>query len=144
MLDQFIQCKNTICGRQCWKLQLDKTITQYSNLMQQLLAKHSITQIVNPHFSPDLAPWKCQLFLNAARGEMFQDQRSQYINAVATSKMNFIPKEEFQMSLVLIIILYFKPSGILHMQSLVTQIYINYTMKRSIVNLWLWPLASIV
>lgn len=28
-------------------------------------------------------------------------------NAIATSKMNSIPKEEFQMSLVLIIILYF-------------------------------------
>lgn len=74
---------------------------------------------------------------DAARGDMYQDQGSQYSNAVASSKMNSIPKEEFQMSLVLLIILYFKPSGILHMQSLVTQTYINYMMKQSIVNLWL-------
>ena len=39
-----------------WQLHHDNMPAHASHLMQNVLAKHQITQVTQPHYSPDLAP----------------------------------------------------------------------------------------
>ena len=45
-----------------WHLHHDNMLAHASRLMQSFMAKHQITQLTQPHYSPDLAPCDFWLF----------------------------------------------------------------------------------
>ena len=58
-----------------WQLHHNNTPTHASHLMQRFLAKHQITQVTQPPYSPDLAPCNFWLFpklKSPLKGKRFQ------------------------------------------------------------------------
>ena len=58
-----------------WQLHHDNVLTYASRLMQSYLAKHQITQVTQPHYSPDLVPFGFWLFpklKSPLKGKRFQ------------------------------------------------------------------------
>ena len=45
-----------------WQLHHNNVSAHVSHLVQSILAKHQITQVTQPPYSPDLAPWNFWLF----------------------------------------------------------------------------------
>ena len=58
-----------------WQLHHDNMPAHASHLMQNVLAKHQITQVTQPHYSPDLVPFGFWLFpklKSPLKGKRFQ------------------------------------------------------------------------
>ena len=58
-----------------WQLHHDNMPTDASRLMQSVLAKHQITQVTQPPYSPDLAPcdfWLFPKLKSPLKGKRFQ------------------------------------------------------------------------
>ena len=58
-----------------WQLCHKNVPTHTSGAMQSFLAKHQITQVTQPHYNPDLAPWDFWLFpklKSPLKGKIFQ------------------------------------------------------------------------
>ena len=58
-----------------WQLHHNNTPTHASHLVQSFLVKHQITQVAQPHYSPDFAPCEYWLFLklkSLLKGKRFQ------------------------------------------------------------------------
>ena len=82
-----------------WMIHHDGAPAHKSQLVQEFLAKHQITQIPHPPYSPDLAP--CDFFLfpklkRTLKGHRFDDIKT--IKDNTTRELNKIPKIELSRS----------------------------------------------
>lgn len=80
-----------------WRLHHDNAPAHSAQLVQQYLAKHHISQLQQPPYSPDLAP--CDFFLfpkmkSTLKGHRFEDIAA--IQQNATKELKSIPKEGFE------------------------------------------------
>ena len=58
-----------------WQLHHDNVPAHASRLVQSFLVKHQITQVTQPHYSPDLAPhdfWLFPKLKSPLKGNRFQ------------------------------------------------------------------------
>lgn len=79
-----------------WHLHHDNAPAHSSRLVQEFLAKHSITQVPQPPYSPDLAP--CDFWLFPKLKSPLKGKRFQTVDEIkqnATRRLMDIPKSEF-------------------------------------------------
>ncbi|KAJ4448840.1 hypothetical protein ANN_00231 [Periplaneta americana] len=80
-----------------WHLQHDNAPAHSSQLIHTFLAKHGITTVHQPPYSPDLAPcdfWLFPKLKTPLKGSHFESREEIMRNA--TTELNTIPKEDFQ------------------------------------------------
>lgn len=80
-----------------WLLHHDNAPAHKSNLVQQFLAKHKISQLRQPPYSPDIAPcdfWLFPVMKKPLKGHRFDDKQT--VEANATKALKAIPKTDFQ------------------------------------------------
>jgi hypothetical protein len=83
-------------GNGDWHLHHNNAPAHSSSLVQTFLAKHYITQVCQPPYSPDLAP--CDLCLFSELKMPLKGRRFQSANEIkenATRQLMAIPKKEF-------------------------------------------------
>ncbi|KAJ4427867.1 hypothetical protein ANN_23871 [Periplaneta americana] len=80
-----------------WHLHHDNAPAHSSQLIHTFLAKHGITTVHQPPYSPDLAPcdfWLFPKLKTPLKGSHFESREEIMRNA--TTELNTIPKEDFQ------------------------------------------------
>ncbi|KAJ4440735.1 hypothetical protein ANN_08959 [Periplaneta americana] len=80
-----------------WHLHHDNAPAHSSQLIHTFLAKHGITTVRQPPYSPDLAPcdfWLFPKLKTPLKGSCFESREEIMRNA--TTELNTIPKEDFQ------------------------------------------------
>ncbi|KAJ4439803.1 hypothetical protein ANN_07931 [Periplaneta americana] len=80
-----------------WHLHHDNAPAHSSQLIHTFLAKHGITTVRQPPYSPDLAPcdfWLFPKLKTPLKGSRFESREEIMRNA--TRELNTIPKEDFQ------------------------------------------------
>ncbi|KAJ4426640.1 hypothetical protein ANN_26438 [Periplaneta americana] len=80
-----------------WHLHHDNAPAHSSQLIHTFLAKHGITTVRQPPYSPDLAPcdfWLFPKLKTPLKGSRFESREEIMRNA--TTELNTIPKEDFQ------------------------------------------------
>lgn len=80
-----------------WLLHHDNAPAHASNLVQQYLSKHSVVQLRQPPYSPDVAPCDFWLFPRLKmplKGHRFDDKKTVETNA--TNALKAIPITDFQ------------------------------------------------
>lgn len=80
-----------------WLLHHDNAPAHASNLVQQYLSKHNVTQLRQPPYSPDVAPCDFWLFPRLKmplKGHRFDDKET--VEANATNALKAIPKADFE------------------------------------------------
>ncbi|KAJ4449971.1 hypothetical protein ANN_01378 [Periplaneta americana] len=80
-----------------WHLHHDNAPAHSSQLIHTFLAKHGITTVRQPPYSPDLAPcdfWLFPKLKTPLKGSRFESREEIMQNA--TTELNTIPKEDFQ------------------------------------------------
>jgi len=80
-----------------WLLHHDNAPAHASNLVQQYLSKHSVVQLRQPPYSPDIAPCDFWLFPRLKmplKGHRFDDKKTVETNA--TNALKAIPITDFQ------------------------------------------------
>ena len=83
-------------GHSYGQLHQDNMPTHASRLMQSFLAKHQVTQVTQPHYSPDLVPWDFWLFSklkSPLKGKRFQTIVE--IQENTTGQLMVIPTKDF-------------------------------------------------
>ncbi|KAJ4445629.1 hypothetical protein ANN_12311 [Periplaneta americana] len=80
-----------------WHLHHDNAPAHSSQLIHTFLAKHGITTVLQPPYSPDLAPcdfWLFPKLKTPLKGSRFESREEIMHNAM--TELNTIPKEDFQ------------------------------------------------
>lgn len=80
-----------------WHLHHDNAPAHSSQLIHTFLAKHGITTVRHPPYSPDLSPcdfWLFPKLKTPLKGSRFESREEIIRNA--TTELNTIPKEDFQ------------------------------------------------
>ena len=68
-----------------WQLHHNNAPTHTSHLVQNFLAKHQITQVTQPHYSPDLVP--CDFWLSPKLKSPLKGKRFQTIDEIQENTM---------------------------------------------------------